>query len=391
MPIIRTLTVFFVCLSLGWAAEIRTLSGQVIKGDLVRINDKEIVLRTDTGEVATPLSDVLLLDLKKPVLGPSKEGAYTDVRLLDDTLLHCSKVVLKKADAHLTLTSGQTLTVPQKKIYWILRDAQDAGLRKKWDEILGLKSKRDRIVVLRSGALNPLDGTFGDADDKGETIQFRLESGKTSDTPLDRLHGLIFYQEPSETNPLCQVLDAEGNVFVASKVAFDDKGFHFTTPAGLKMTMSERALAKLDYNMGKLTYLSDLAPAKVTERSLSGLVTHYRRDANLDGEPIVLENRPYGKGLSLHAFTELEYELGGKYKEFRAVLGIDPRVGGDSQPRVSIECDGAKVFSEVITAKAVRPVAVNVRNASRIRITVSSLNPLDLHDHVTIAEARVSQ
>jgi hypothetical protein len=391
MPVLRTLLVFLVCISLGRAAEIRTLSGQVIKGDIVRVNDKEIVLRTDAGDVATPLAQVLLLDLKKPVAGPPKDGEYTDVRLLDDTLLHCSKVVLKKSDAELTLLTGQNLKIPQKKVYWILRDAQDAQLRKQWDELLAQKSKRDRVVALRAGGLNPIEGTLGDADDKGETIRFRLESGKTIDAKLDSLKGLIFYQEPPETASVCQVIDTQGDVWVASKVDFDAKGFHITTPAGLTVTLEEKLLAKLDYNLGKLTYLSDLTPVKVTERSLSGLVTHYRRDVNLDGEPIVLDNRAYGKGLSLHAHTELEYDLGGKYKEFRGVVGIDPRVGGDSQPRVTIECDGAKVFSEVINAKAPRPLAVNVRNASRLRITVSSQNPLDLHDHATIAEARVSQ
>jgi hypothetical protein len=391
MPVLRTLLVLLVVVSLVRSAEIRTLSGQVLKGDLVRVSDKEIVLRTDSGEVATPLSQVLLLDLKKPVSGPPKDGEYVDVRLLDDSLLHCSKVVLKKTDAELTLLNGQNLKLAQKKIYWILRDAQDAELRKKWNDVLALKSKRDRIVVFRNGEFNPLEGTFGDADDKGETINFRLESGKTIPAKLENLKGLVFYQEPPEAAPVCQVIDTQGDVWVASKVDFDDKGFRVTTPAGLTMTLAETTLAKLDYNMGKLTYLSDLTPAKVNERSLSGLVTHYRRDTNLDGEPIVLENRTYGKGLSAHAHTELEYELGGKYKEFRAVVGIDPRVGGDSQPRVTVEVDGSQVFSEVINAKAARPLALNVRNASRLRIIVSSQNPLDLHDHVTIAEARVSQ
>jgi hypothetical protein len=303
MPVLRTVLVFLVCVSLVRAAEIRTLSGQVIKGDLVRVNDKEIVLRTDTGEVATPLAQVLLLDLKKPVSGPPKEGEYTDVRLLDDTLLHCGKVVLKKGDVELTLLNGKSLTVPQKKLSWILRDAQDADLQKKWGEVLAQKSKRDRVVALRAGGLNPIEGTLGDADDRGETIRFRLESGKTIDAKLDSLKGLIFYQEPPETASVCQVIDTQGDVWVASKVDFDAKGFRVTTPAGLTVTLEEKLLAKLDYNMGKLTYLSDLTPVKVTERSLSGLVTHYRRDVNLDGEPIVLDNRSYGKGLSLHAHT----------------------------------------------------------------------------------------
>src|SRR5262249_22283605 len=146
----------------------------------------------------------------------------------------------------------------------------------------------------------------------------------------------------------------------------------------------------LDYNLGKLTFLSDLEPARVVEKSGSGLVTHYRKDMNLDGEPLVLNTRSFAKGLSMHSYTELEYNLGGKYKDFKAILGVDTRVG-ESQALVTIECDGARVFSEKVSAKDRRPLALNVRDVNRLRIIVSSRNFLDLHDHATLAEARVSQ
>jgi hypothetical protein len=142
--------------------------------------------------------------------------------------------------------------------------------------------------------------------------------------------------------------------------------------------------------MGKLAFLSDLVPTKVVESSAAGLIVTHRKDVNLDGEPIVLD-RQYAKGLSLHAHSELEYDLKGKYKKFSAVLGVDPRVGSDSQPKVTIEVDGRVKFSEVITAKAVVPVNIDVNKGSSIRIIVASRNFLDLHDHVTIANPRLTQ
>ena len=83
-------------------------------------------------------------------------------------------------------------------------------------------------------------------------------------------------------------------------------------------------LAKLDFNIGKLTYLSDLEPAKVVERSGIGLITHYRKDTNLDGEPILLEKQ-HAKGLSLHAVhPELFYNLAGKYRDFKRISASMP-------------------------------------------------------------------
>src|SRR5262249_12529341 len=149
-------------------------------------------------------------------------------------------------------------------------------------------------------------------------------------------------------------------------------------------------VAKLDYNLGKLTFLSDMEPTKIVEKSGIGLVSRYRKDANLDGEPILLE-RQYTKGLSLHSYTELEYNLAGKYKEFKALLGVDTRTGTASKALVTIYCDGEKRFSETVAAKAPQPISLNVNGVQELRIVVSSQNFLDLYDHATLADARVSQ
>ena len=58
---------------------------------------------------------------------------------------------------------------------------------------------------------------------------------------------------------------------------------------------------------------------------------------------------------------------------------------------MTIWCDGDKRFSEVITPKAMRPVAVNIKDVQTLKIVVAARNFLDLHDHVTFADARVSQ
>ena len=104
-----------------------------------------------------------------------------------------------------------------------------------------------------------------------------------------------------------------------------------------------------------------------------------------------IDGKQYGKGLSMHAHTELEYNLNGKYKDLKGILGIDPRIAADSQALVTIWCDGEKRFAEVITGKEQKQVHVSVKDVQTLKIVVASRNFLDLHDHVTFAEARVSQ
>ena len=58
---------------------------------------------------------------------------------------------------------------------------------------------------------------------------------------------------------------------------------------------------------------------------------------------------------------------------------------------MTIYCDDRIVFSKTITAQKVEPVNLDMRGVKVLRIVVASRNLLDLHDHVTFAEAQVSQ
>jgi len=374
------------------ADELRTLGAKIIPGKLSAISNASITISTEAGSVDTPLSQVLSLELR-PVKGPSPGTKFADVRLLDDSILHCQSVSFKGNEVELTLLSGTSLKLPLQSLTWMIRDAQDPILRKKFDDVLEQKSKRDRIIILRDTELNALEGTLGEIDSKGTSIQFRRDGADAIGVLFERLHGMIFYrnQVPTET-PLCRIHDIDGNSLVATKLRLDDKDqLSITTSFGAKATFKRVALAKLDFNLGKLTFLSDLEPAKVVERSGIGLITHYRKDTNLDGEPILLDKQ-YPKGLSLHAHTELSYLLAGKYKVFKARLGVDSRTGeGDIQALVTIYCDGEKRFSEVASVKTPKDIALNVTDVTTLRIVVSSRNFLDLHDHATLADARVSQ
>ena len=51
MPVCRTLLVLLVCASVGWGAELLTLKGEVIKGEVAGISDKEVVLSQGSKEL----------------------------------------------------------------------------------------------------------------------------------------------------------------------------------------------------------------------------------------------------------------------------------------------------------------------------------------------------
>jgi len=398
MPLFRSLFALLISVSFVHAADLRTLSGKTVSGSVLSISAKEIKMRTDMEVVTTPLDQVLALDLQavRPVAAATRR---TEVRLLDESLLNCNEVAFKGNQVTLKLLGGQEVALPLASIVTVFRDAQDPQLRKEWEKIAGSKVKRDRAVLVRGGELNEVEGTFGDVDPEGKKIQFRVDSGNILAATLDNLRGMIFYRTAGvPETPVCTVFDTDGNTLTATSVALAGGKFTVMTAAGAKIVYEPQALARLDYNMGKLTYLSDMEPARVVERLFGEPLAHYRRDTNLDGQPISLAGRQHGKGLALHAHTELEYNLGGKYKEFKAVVGVDNRAEAESQSLVralvTIECDGEKRFSKIITARTSEAIALNIRDVSRLRIIVQSAdaaNVLNSYDYVAVADARVSQ
>lgn len=385
-----SLSLILLTTSVALTDELKTLAGKSVTGTVTKVNVGEIVMKTDAGEVTTPLPQVLGLELLAPGTGGLVNSI--DLRLIDDTVLHCKSVTIRGKDVEATLSTDLVLRIPTASVVQLQRDANNKELKRKWDDVAKAGIKRDRLVVLRDGELNAIEGILGEADAEGKTIQFKRE-GADAAVPvlLERVHGLVYWRpDPPTETPVCKVIDRDGNMLQAVKVGYEGKDWTVTTSFGAKIAVKAGTVAKLDFNFGRLTYLSDLDPAKVVEKSGIGLVVRYKKDQNLDGEPLQLD-KIYAKGLAMHAHTELEYSLAGKYKDLKGVLGVDTRIGADSQALVTIYCDGEKRFSKVITAKESQAVAVNVKDVQTLKIVVASRNFLDLHDHVTFADARVSQ
>lgn len=394
MPVFRSLFVFLVCSSVCLAQqELRTLSGKSIKGTVLSISNKEVVVKEGEKEIKTPLSEVLAIDFRTAGK-PSPDAKFTLLRLLDDSILHCSSVSFKGNQLTVNLISGQSATVPLGSVVYLIRDAANPALKPKWDAVLATKIKRDRVVILKDGELNPIEGTLGDIDAAGKNIQFRLEGNIVQPVLLDRLAGMVFHRtEVLPESPVCMVEDVAGNVIAATAVTLQGGNYLIATPTGAKITFAEPSLARLDYNMGKLTFLSDMEPkVKFHGSHLFG----FSFGSDQAGKNTVrLGDTIYSKSITLRGNMDVEYHLGGKYKSFKAMLGknLSDEDRGDGQATVTIYCDGNQVFSATVDTRNPRPVALNVRDVQTLRITIRSRDSAlgFLGARATLAEARVSQ
>jgi hypothetical protein len=384
------------------AAELRTLKGESIAGEIVSITDKEVIVLRGGERVVTPLAGVLQIDYNPA--GKLPAGSFVDVELTDGSLLHCSAFSIKGKDIELTLAAGPQLHLPLTAVDNLLAEANVEKDRKEWSERLAdrkaKKKRRDVLAVRKQGVLNALEGTLGDGDDKGETIAFAIGSGKTRAVSIAAIAGLVFERgvNPGAAPVICKVTDTAHDTIEASAVALSPAGLVVTTPAGARIELAPTAVARLDYSGGKLTWLSDLEPTEVVERFIDANVYHYRRDHNVYGGPIRLDNVTYPRGLALHATTELEYDLKGDYREFKTVAGVDDESGALAGPTVlRIEGDG-KLLQEITFDPADkvrhRELALNIKDVQKLRIRVApGADALRLYfgRQLDLADARVSK
>ena len=205
MPVRRTLLVLLLCASTGWAAELKTLKQETITGDLVRISSKEIVLKAASGDVTTPIDQVLTLTFGQQT-GPLPSNlAWVDVELTDGTELHCATFSVKKTQVEVTLLAGQKVTFP------LSSPVVDADQRPAGEEPQGVgrHARQDLALPRRGGPGHRRRAERGRGPDRRRRRVRRDHPLHAVERPggralaLAKIFGMAFSRKPTPTPPSC--------------------------------------------------------------------------------------------------------------------------------------------------------------------------------------------
>lgn len=415
MPFTRRL---LVALTLGLAAaaahadDLTTGGGKKLTGKLVGIDAQGVTFTAGEAKVTVLGKEVILIDLGHKVSPLVKDQRVNEIELTDGSTFRAGKFSVKgrKIEAELlTIPTGvtaPTFELPLTAVFSVMRGAEDTKSREAWKKILVNRGKRDMYVMREADGLNFTQGTVLAGSDDGKTFDFELEGGKKADPPLLQSRatgGLVFAQPtPAQVPPMiCKVLDVFGNVLVAQSVQLGSDGVVVTTVSGVVVKYpSVTGVAKFDYAQGNVAYLSDLEPqvdAPAIPADEKGLRVNVAppvlRDVGVAGEALKLGNDPpYPKGIVIASDTQLTYNIGGDYRDFRAVLGVpDSALDASLGAKVTIELDGKVVFSETIRRKdKPKPIVLDVKGAKQLRVIVEGDSPV-IGDRVVLADARIQK
>lgn len=366
------------------AAEVETLKGEKLSGQLAEMSDSVLRLARADAPLDIPLADVLAVRFLKTAADEPVVGDR--VVLVDGTRITCSEFTVRKGQAKLTSPQCGTLVVPAARLAQVRFGVSTPKLDEGWAALLTRESKTDMVIVKKEEVLDHLDGVVGDV---GEKIGFLLD-GDEVPVAREKVYGLIFRRKAESPRPACQVDLAGGDALQAAKVAWNGTEFKVRLAAGPEATLAASVVTGLDFSAGKVKHLSQLEPRDVKYVPYFDLVQEYRRDRSLDGGPLSLAGRKYVRGLALHSKTTLRYRIAGEYTRFTALMGIDDSVHRLGNVRVVISGDGRPLLeTDVKGTDAPRPVELDVSGVRDLEFLVDFGADLDIGDHLDLVDAKL--
>jgi hypothetical protein len=133
---------------------------------------------------------------------------------------------------------------------------------------------------------------------------------------------------PTPKGPYGHVVLAGGGRLGLSTFAVRDGALNGKTLDGEGFSTPWKNVVALDVYQGPAVYLSDLKPRTYKSTPfLPGLSFPWRADRALDGGELRLGGGAFDKGLGMHDQSQLTYTLGGEYRRFEALVGVDDPAG----------------------------------------------------------------
>jgi len=135
-------------------------------------------------------------------------------------------------------------------------------------------------------------------------------------------------------------------------------------------------------------YLSDIRAIRAT----NGWNGEPRPDLSIEDNPIRIRGKAFGKGMGVHAYSELVYRAHPQIERFTAIVGIDDEKQDDAGASVTfgVYADDKELFLSKVLTPADAPLPIDVaipKGAKLIRLVVGDGGNGISCDHADWAEA----
>ncbi|HKA07597.1 MAG TPA: NPCBM/NEW2 domain-containing protein [Gemmataceae bacterium] len=260
---------------------------------------------------------------------------------------------------------------------------------------LAAPRKRDAILSRNSDMTL---GAFISIDGGKSQLRFDVD-GKAREMSLSKLAAIGFNPDLARIRrpkgPYYRLTLADGTRLSAASIAFDGRVWTAETLFKESIKIPADRLISVDMEQGKAVYLSSLKPTKYEYRSFDGEDQLWIADRSVAGQAIRLKTTDgestFDRGIGLHAECAIHYALGGKYRKFEALAGLDARSGLRGDAELGISVDGKSVELQkggrLTHSGGPLTIHIDVTGAKELTIAVRKGNGGIVQDHIDLAEA----
>lgn len=372
-------------------------------GRIVQLKPDFTVVLT-AGAQETTVKDVISLrridrPLPSPPTGPHLITTTGD--RIAGTLIGGDAQFLKYLPSGIKLKNENAWKVPLSSaaVVWLTATPADTPFDpSRYDWLAGNRNRdvfRFRNGDIDRGTLNGLDPDANDA-----LFAFRPTQGAARTLHGDELAAVGFNPALARTRKpkgaYARIVLMDSSRLDLATVSIADEVLGGETLFGLKIKIPISDILSLDVLQGKATYLSDLKPKKVEQTGFLSVTWPWMADRTVQGVPLrimtPIGKSTFDKGLGTHPRTVLTYDLGGKYRRFEAMVGLDPEASVRGRATLRVLVDGKEQDIPGLTAlKAGNaiPVRVNVQGAKELILVTDFSSAGGVGDDVNWCEARV--
>jgi hypothetical protein len=366
-----------------------------VRGVLTGMSDGNITLAEDGASAVYRQDEFRRFVFPPPVR--TEEAPVLKVAIADGTSIFPGQILTDEEEGTLRL-EGRGWRIEGVPLAWIRGIATPrlldgpAERRAEFAELVAQPPlATDRLVLARDGRRHTLACVVRAFTEEGVDVEL---SGTSRLFPWGSIESMLLASLTEvQMQPGHLLRTADGSQFRLGEVGFSDGVLRGTRgPAVFEAPL--HGLVWLQVESTNYAYLSDMGPAEVATRPFLDIVWPHRMDQCVNRQPLRLNGVEYPKGIGMHSYTALTFDLGGQYREFHSLIGVDDAAGGRGSVAFEVLGDGRSLYrSNAMTgADAPAGVEIDVTAVSSLTLVADFTGKLQpAGNFADWAEARVVQ
>jgi hypothetical protein len=257
---------------------------------------------------------------------------------------------------------------------------------------LAAESRTHDVLLLRNG--DTVEGVLTGLDDRAVRLEvnrkeLRVERAKVAVVALNT--ELTAAPKPKAAYGRLVLRDGT-RLSLASAACADGKTLAGETLFGAGVSFPVEDVVALYVVGGAAVYLSELKAKSFEHTPYLGAAWPYVLDGSADRRDLRLGGSVFDRGIGMHTESRLSYDLGGRYRRFEAVVGLDDRSGKGGSARVRVLVDGRPQDvgdGPLSTRNGPVSVRVDVAGVKELTLVAEFGDRGGVQGHVNWADARL--